>query len=38
LVRRALEVHMPRDVRQAYQLIEQQEQAVIRMALSDLSD
>ena len=38
LVKRALEVHMPRDVRQAYQQIEQQEQAVIRMALSDLSD
>lgn len=38
LLRTALEVHMPFNVRQDFKMVEQREKAVIRMALSNLSD
>lgn len=38
LVRASLEAHMPEHVRSFYQMREEQEQATIRMALSDLTD
>ena len=38
LVRESLEIHMPSYVRAAYEDVERQERATIRMALSDLTD